>query len=148
MADEILRSFPNQNKIFLVPNGVNCELFYPINIKKKEQIIYSGHLGFAQDLIKVIHAMKIISTTNDLKLCIVGEGEALDSLIKTTEELNIKDKIIFRGVVSREEIPSLISESLLGIAPLKKLQSLEYAAPTKVYEYMACGITIYRVRIR
>jgi glycosyltransferase involved in cell wall biosynthesis len=37
-------------------------------------------------------------------------------------------------------MPRLFSESLIGVAPLKKLQSLEYAAPTKVYEYMACGI--------
>ena len=28
----------------------------------------------------------------------------------------------------------------MGVAPLKRLETLEYAAPTKAYEYMACGI--------
>ncbi|KAF5032411.1 hypothetical protein DSECCO2_617530 [anaerobic digester metagenome] len=28
----------------------------------------------------------------------------------------------------------------MGVAPLKRLANLEYAAPTKAYEYMACGI--------
>ncbi len=28
----------------------------------------------------------------------------------------------------------------MGVAPLKRLENLEYAAPTKAYEYMACGI--------
>ncbi len=37
-------------------------------------------------------------------------------------------------------MPELLSESLIGIAPMKKLKSLEYMVPVKVYEYMACEL--------
>ena len=42
----------------------------------------------------------------------------------------------------------MYSESLMGVAPLKKLKTLEYAVPTKAYEYMACGIPFWDVRGR
>ncbi|WP_243669654.1 glycosyltransferase [Methanoculleus chikugoensis] len=54
---------------------------------------------------------------------------------------SLTDSVIFTGILPREEIPRLLSESLVGgVAPLKRLVNLEYAAPTKAYEYMACGI--------
>jgi len=34
----------------------------------------------------------------------------------------------------------MISESLIGLASLKKFPSIESAVPTKAYEYMVCGI--------
>jgi colanic acid biosynthesis glycosyl transferase WcaI len=124
----------------LMPNGVNTDIFHPVNGTKKRQIIYAGNVGHAQDLEKVVLAVKSMNGTYNLKLLIVGDGDVKRQLERMVQVENLTDSVIFTGTVPREEIPQMLSESLVGIAPLRKLDNLEYAAPTKAYEYMACGI--------
>jgi colanic acid biosynthesis glycosyl transferase WcaI len=129
-----------QKKIRHIPNGVDTDIFYPAAVPKKSQIVYAGNIGYAQDLDLVVRAVQLINREQHLELVIAGGGDTQSDLERLVESENLKSLVHFPGILPREEIPRLISESLLGIAPLKKLQSLEYAAPTKVYEYMACGI--------
>ena len=74
------------------------------------------------------------------RLVIVGDGDLKEQLIRTARENGLEDCVIFRDLVPRDEVPELISESCIGVAPLKDVETLEYAIPTKVFEYMACGI--------
>jgi glycosyltransferase involved in cell wall biosynthesis len=127
-------------KIALIPNGVDPDYFYPKTKSKKNQIIYSGNVGHAQDLKNCILALKKIIKSNNIKLLIVGNGDIKKELENLVKKQKLEDNVIFKGIVPRDKIPEMISESLIGIAPLKKLDCLDYAIPTKVYEYMACGI--------
>lgn len=129
-----------QKKIILAPNGVDTDLFYPFEVQKKNQIIYAGNIGYAQDLDKVILAMAEINKTYDLKMLLVGDGDTRQQLEQLAKDEGLEDRIIFAGMTPRENIPKMISESLVGLAPLKKMETLEYAVPTKAYEYLACGI--------
>ncbi len=124
----------------LMPNGVNTDFFRPANNRKKRQIVYAGNVGHAQDLDKVALAVKSMNGTYNLKFLIVGDGDTRESLERLVKAEDLTDSVIFTGTLPREEIPQLLSESLVGVAPLKRLDNLEYAAPTKAYEYMACGI--------
>lgn len=85
-------------------------------------------------------AVKSMNGTYNLKFVIVGDGDTRESLEALVKAESLTDSVIFTGILPREEIPRLLSESLVGVAPLKRLSNLEYAAPTKAYEYMACGI--------
>jgi glycosyltransferase involved in cell wall biosynthesis len=129
----------NSGKIHLIPNGVDTNIFTSSN-NKENRIIYTGNIGHAQDIEKVILAVKKINESFPLKFYLVGDGDINQYLQKLVKEESIENKIIFKGLVDREQIPRLISESLIGVAPLKKLISLKYALPTKIYEYMSCGI--------
>jgi colanic acid biosynthesis glycosyl transferase WcaI len=129
-----------QKKIRHIPNGVDIDIFYPHQELKKDQIVYAGNVGLAQDLDLVIKAIKLINQDKHVELIIAGGGDSLPGLELLVQTESLQSVVHFPGILPREEIPRLISESILGIAPLKKLESLEYAAPTKVYEYMACGI--------
>ncbi len=124
----------------LMPNGVNTDIFRPTNDGKKRQIIYAGNVGHAQDLDKVALAVKSMNGTYNLKFLIVGDGDTREHLEKLVKAESLTGSVVFTGTLPREEIPRLLSESLVGVAPLKRLANLEYAAPTKAYEYMACGI--------
>lgn len=129
-----------QDKIIVVPNGVDTDYFRPIVIPKKNQIIYTGNIGYAQDLEKVIHAVKQVIKRHDLKLLLVGDGDIRWHLEQIVQAEALEDVVQFTGVVPRDFIPHMLSESILGLAPLKKLDTLEYAVPTKAYEYMSCGL--------
>ena len=126
-------------KIKVISNGVDTKAFKPLNVKKN-RIIYSGLLGTAQDLEKVILAVKKINEHISLEFYLVGDGDKRGDLEKLVRKERLEDKVIFTGLLAREDLPGLIAESCIGIVPLKKLQSLQYAIPTKAYEYMSCGI--------
>lgn len=139
ISDKIKSKYGLQNTI-IIPNGVDPDIFYPKHEKKKNQIIYAGSVGHAQDLKNCILAIKIVKQFKDLKLLIVGEGDIKKDLEALVNDESLEKDVIFTGLVSRDKIPAMISESLIGLAPLKKMECLDYAAPTKVFEYMACGI--------
>lgn len=142
LGQRILRTYRNvdEGKIRVISNGVDTEFFYPVEVEKKRQIIYAGNIGHAQDLENVILSMKGIIEHTDLKFLIVGDGDIKTPLEALTKREGLSDNVEFTGLVARENIPRMFSESLIGIAALKKMPSLEYAVPTKAYEYMACGI--------
>ncbi len=140
--NRIRRSYASlkKDKFVLISNGVDTEKFSRPSAKKKKQIIYTGNIGHAQDLEKVILAMGEVTKRHDVKLVIIGDGDLKEQLIRTTKENGLHDCVVFRNLVPRDEVPELISESCIGVAPLKDVETLEYAIPTKVFEYMACGI--------
>jgi glycosyltransferase involved in cell wall biosynthesis len=142
LGQDIMRTYKNidKRKITVIPNGVDTNFFHPTDVLKKNQIVYAGNIGHAQDLEDVILSMRKVNEQFDLKFLIVGSGDIKGHLEKVTRENGLTDYVEFPGLLPREEIPKILSESLIGVAPLKKLKTLEYAVPTKAYEYMACGI--------
>lgn len=138
----ILQQYPelNRDKFVLISNGVDVEKFTCKPEEKRRQIIYTGNIGHAQDLEKVILAMKEISKKHDVSLVIVGDGDLKEQLMKTARDNGLDSCVVFKNLVPRDEVPKIISESCVGVAPLKAIDTLEYAIPTKVFEYMACGI--------
>lgn len=129
-------------KIHIISNGVDTSVFKPLK-KKKNQMIYTGNIGHAQDLEKVILAVKKVNEhlkNSSFDFYMVGDGEIRQELELSTRKNHAENHVFFTGLVTRDEVPKLIGESLVGVAPLKNLQTLEYALPTKCYEYMACGI--------
>ena len=138
----IVETYPglDREKFVLLSNGVDTDRFYRPRARKKKQIIYSGNIGHAQDLEKVILAMEDVALRHDVKLVIVGDGDLKGPLIDLVREHGLEGRVEFRDLVPRDQVPDLISESCIGVAPLKDIETLEYAIPTKVFEYMACGI--------
>lgn len=102
-------------------------------------IVYTGNLGAAQDLESCIRAMTHLST-DDAVLRLVGSGDLESKLRALTDKLDIQDRVEFVGAVDREEIPNILATATIGIAPLMDSEELAYAMPTKVYEYLACGL--------
>lgn len=129
----------NKSKIHVIPNGVDTKRFIKPK-QKQSQIVYAGNIGHAQDLKKVIKAVKEINKKNRLTFLLVGDGDTKESLEEYVTNEGLEHIIKFKGSIKKEKIPICLSESMIGIAPLKRIPSLEYALPTKVYEYMAAGI--------
>lgn len=129
----------SKDKIKVIPNGVDIKTYKPVK-EKKRRIIYSGNIGHAQDLEKVILAVKEINKKYPIQFYLVGDGDIKRDLEKFLKKEGLDNIVIFTGLLPRGKIPELIAESTIGVAPLKNLDTLKYAIPTKVYEYMSCGI--------
>lgn len=131
----------NDQKIVHLPNGVDTDKFHPRDNGTEPTIVYTGNVGHAQDLESCIQAMKDINHQNAM-LKIVGDGDIKSDLERLTAKEDLEDSIEFTGLIPRTEIPEILSEAMVGLAPLKPNKTLEYAIPTKAYEYMACELPV------
>ncbi len=129
-----------KKKFLFLPNGVDIDTFFPFNCKKQDYIIYAGLLGHAQDLESPILAMDDIKDRYDLKFKIVGDGDKREDLERLVKSKNLEDVVEFEGLVPREKIPEFLSRAKIGLAPIKGIESLDYAVPSKIFEYMACEL--------
>ena len=76
----------------------------------------------------------------NIKLLIIGEGEVKEQLQRKVDANKLNGEVIFQGGIDRKMLPSILSESIAGLAPLKNLKIIEGSIPAKVFDYMACAI--------
>lgn len=130
-------------KLILVPMTVDVTRFKNINERNElgDYIAYCGDLGGNKDGVKnLIEAFSLIEDRfPKLKLLLIGGTkitEELDQLRKYATKLKTK-KVEFLGYVSRDEIPSLLTNAkLLALARPSSLHSTG-GFPTKLGEYLS-----------
>lgn len=142
MEEKLKEKYRLQKKerFLFLPNGVDTDTFYPIDVERQDQIIYAGLLGHAQDLESPILSMERLKEKYDYQLKIIGDGDKREDLEKLVKAKGLEDVVKFEGLVPREKIPEFLSSSKIGIAPIKGIESLDYAVPSKIFEYMACEL--------
>ncbi len=104
------------------------------------ELIYTGNIGHAQNLDDCIRALQYLPADVTLKL--VGGGDAMPELQDLVEELDVADRVEFVGTVPHHEIPKLLDDATVGLAPLRDDPELAYAMPSKVYEYLGSGLPV------
>ena len=145
----------NALKDFFVNNGVpqnNIKVINIIvdsnrfsNIRKdsniEKYIAYCGTASNNKDGVdELIRAFAIVSKSHpDLKLYIIGKTplkEDESGNFKLIDELRIKDKVVFTGVVSASDIPKLLINAVaLALDRPANIQA-KYGFPTKLGEYL------------
>ncbi|MUW13230.1 glycosyltransferase [Halorubrum sp. CBA1125] len=132
--------------VAVIPNGVDVDSFKPRDKSDPDGpvLIYTGTIGHAQALEVCVEAIDNL-TNPDLTFQIVGDGDLREILEQKATDLGIEDRVEFTGFVSREQVPGMLSQATIGIAPIKTDDSLRYAVPTKLYEYMACALPVIAV---
>jgi glycosyltransferase involved in cell wall biosynthesis len=135
-------------KTVVLPNGVDTDRFRPAGEGAdrpeadggRPTVVYTGNLGSAQALGCCVRAMTHLS--NDAVLELVGGGDVESDLRQLVASLGLEGTVQFRGSVPRSEVPAILGTAAVGVAPLRERPELDYAVPTKVYEYMACGLPV------
>lgn len=150
-----------ENKIVVVPNAANTDMFCPvadqmgmqelrekIGISASEQVIaFVGILTPWQGVEYLIKsAPLILKEFPNARFLIVGDGLMREELIGLAEETGISDSFFFTGSVPYKEVPKYINASDVCVAPFIRTRSCG-ASPLKIYEYMSCGKPIVSSRI-
>ena len=110
-------------------------------------LFFMGWLYQFSGLKEVTSRLAQIDNRN-LKLLIVGEGDAYETLQQIREKHSLKDRIILTGKRPYEEIPSFIAASdicLLPAYPDEKI--MQDIVPIKMYEYMAMKKPVIATRL-
>lgn len=136
----------NPKKTEVVRSGIDLEFFNRhingIEIRKEFGIerndillLFVGWLYKFSGLKEVILSLQKLQLKN-LKLLIVGEGDAYEDLQKIIKKYNIHNKIILTGRVPYKEIPKFIAASDICLLPAYNNEIMRYIVPIKMYEYM------------
>ena len=135
---------PDLSRIKYFPFSVDLDVFKKVNgTARKKQIVYIGNFGTAQNLKALISALPLVlQKFSDFKVQLYGGGDCEPDIKKLASDLNLEKFIKFNDPVPRDEIPSILSESTLGIIALANHDVVRYALPTKSFEYFASGLPV------
>ncbi|MBL8078659.1 MAG: glycosyltransferase family 4 protein [Anaerolineales bacterium] len=137
----------NRKQVAVIPNGVSASDFSPSPIPGRggrvPVLLYIGTLADWQGLDIVVKALPKILEQQPVRLQIVGRGRSRQRklLAKQIRKLGIEDHVTVQPAVPHHEIPALIAEADICVAPLglNDRNVTQGACPIKVLEYMAAG---------
>lgn len=84
---------------------------------------------------------------SNLKLLIVGEGDAFNELQKIREKYNLQNRVILTGKKPYQEIPSFLAASDICLLPAYNNEVMRHIVPIKLYEYMAMGKPVISTKL-
>ncbi len=145
--EQIVDRFINNEKLSIVPNFVDTELYHPLDNEmclpkpftkdsSKVRLLYAGNIGFYQDWDPVLYAAKKLKDTN-IEFWIIGEGVKKDYLINEVEVHNLSN-IKIMPYQNREIMPLINSFADIHFIAINKDMEQE-GFPSKVYTIMACA---------
>jgi len=133
---------PMEN-IAIVPNGVELSIFQKKSPRNNRKIVFSGAMYNHRGLDVLLDAAsKVREKITDVKFILLGSGPELGKLQQIVKEKNLQENVEFKGWISRDEIPSHLSDAALGIGPLRLTTVTSGALPIKVLEYMASSLPV------
>lgn len=145
--NQIVERFNEKDKLKVVPNFVDTELYKPISkevefpnpFKKdphKVRLLYAGNIGFYQDWEPVLFAAKKLKDTN-IEFWIIGEGVKKEYLIQEVEKHSLTN-IKILPYQNRELMPIVNEFADIHFISINNEMEQE-GFPSKVYTIMACS---------
>ncbi|MFP4024808.1 MAG: glycosyltransferase family 4 protein [Thiohalospira sp.] len=154
MVDGIAKNNISYNKITLIPNGCDLDLFMTDNQFEKNIIqgckktdfiaIYTGTHGKANGLSFVLKVAETLKRLNihQIKLVLIGDGAEKECLIKKAKELQLNN-CIFLNRTSKIEIAKYLSVADIGMMILADIPAFAYGtSPNKFFDYIASGLPV------
>lgn len=127
----------NSNKIIIIPNGVDTELFTRGKNSDPQLIAWHGRFVAQKGLEYLIQAASLIVKNGypNIKFALVGEGPLKQNIALMAERLGVSKNIIFVGrLPSLKDIPVFLNQANFYVLP-----SLREGMPWALLEAMACG---------
>ena len=159
--EELLISYKiKKEKIFIIGNGTNTKLLYPIErlkaLSKKKlssEKIYLGFIGniaYWQGVHFLIQALAQLTVKHsNLHLFIIGDGPVKNQLIALATQLDLNNFITFSPNIDMKE--ALIWFNIFDIAlfsPIKKRNERIGLSPLKIRDYAATGRPVIAANIK
>ncbi len=160
MADAIITSSANMaevlknnfkvdgNKIFVIPDGVDTEIFHPHYDTKdlrsklgidsdKKIVVFLGLLNEYQGVDLLIKSIpRVVRDVSNVHFLIMGYPD-VEKYQKMAKELNVLDYVTFTGRIDYSEAPLYLNLGDIAVSPKITLSG---EGNGKIYNYMACGL--------
>ena len=149
MKNELISRGISEDKIFVVPNGVDQRAFEPrlknvdllrrIGLEGKTVFGYIGTFYCFEGIDDLVDAFASFhNEEKNVALVLVGGGETENRIKHQLDKLNIDD-IVFVGKVPHEKVVEYYSLMDIMVYPRKSMRITELTTPLKPLEAMALG---------
>ena len=128
------------NKFSIVPNGINTDLFYPIDDieREKNRIIVTNSADTPlKGLFFLFQAVAELNKFQDVNVTVVGEPKKDGDLVKLIRRLGIGHSIHFTGRINNGEFVRQYARATAAVVP-----SVYEGFGLPVGEAMACGVPV------
>lgn len=146
-AEKILRDKGFAKPIKVIPQlGVDTELFKKMEVTdlKKNLSLRNFVIGYVGRLVKRKGLLTLIQALGEIKgdwqLLLVGRGELKNEIVRLSEDLNLREKIVFVDSVHHSEVPKYISCMDVLVLPSLKEQCEQFGHI--LIEAMACEVPV------
>jgi glycosyltransferase involved in cell wall biosynthesis len=132
------------------PNLDGYEVRKTYGIKEEEVVLFfMGWLYQFSGLKEVaLELAKVKDEKPDVKLLIVGDGDAFANLQRIREKYHLKNQVILAGKQPYENIPSFIAAADICLLPAYPDEEImQDIVPIKMYEYMAMGKPVITTKL-
>ena len=142
------------DKLVLIPNGANTDLFRPdpaagaslraelgLAPADKFVVLYAGIHGIAQGLETALEAARQLQAVPDVHFLFVGEGPKKADLLAMKERLGLVN-VTMLPERPRSDMPAFLSAADVALVPLRRLELFEGALPSKMFDAWACGCPV------
>lgn len=152
IADGIAKQGLTRDKITLVPNGCDLDIFdapsqawRPEGINESDLLVlFAGTHGVANGLDSVLDAAgELISRGRlDVKILLMGQGKEKPHLMRRAADEKL-DNVIFHDPVNKKKLAGLMSAADLGLQILANVSVFYYGtSPNKFFDYISASLPV------
>jgi glycosyltransferase involved in cell wall biosynthesis len=114
------------------------------------RLIYTGALTPIYELDVTLRAVATLNERRpdlDVVLALYGRGDSEAALRVLARDLGIADRVTFHGRIPIEEVPAVVADSDIGLAPTRLDRFTALTVSGKVYEYAAMDKPVVASRL-
>lgn len=155
IVEGIVRRGVPKDRVFLVPNGCDLDLFAPDASQGIPQIpglssgafvaVFAGAHGVANGLGAVLDAASILLSRrrHDIAFVFIGDGKEKPGLVKRARVQKL-DNCFFVGPMPKKDLAQfLCRRASVGLMVLSNVPSFYYGtSPNKFFDYLASGLPV------
>ena len=153
LAEHAVLAGAERTRVHVLPNGVDPELFRPgpsdHAFRARWNLDGGPVLGFVGGL-RPWHGLEALPPLLEalmaghpgLRLVVAGDGPQRGELGAEFERRGLSAHVVFTGALPHADVPQLLRELDVALAPYPAHEHAFYFSPLKLFEYMACGAAV------
>ncbi len=154
MKEGIARTGYPAERITLVPNGCDLDLFAPDDGPLDDprfgppddfRLVFCGAHGLANGLDAVVDAAAVLRKrgVRGVRFVFIGDGGQRERLMKRTSDEGLSDYLTWVRFVPKTELARILPRMDVGMMILRNLPAFYYGtSPNKFFDYIASGIPV------
>lgn len=153
LRDYVLGMAVQPERVHVLPNGVDDELFVPAErsalVRTRWGLGEGPIVGFVGGLrpwhgVRALPALleRLVASDPDVQMVIAGDGPLRRELSEGFAHRRLTAHTVFTGAVAHQDIPDLVRCFDVALAPYEPSDHLFYFSPLKLFEYMGCGVPV------
>ncbi|HID61480.1 MAG TPA: glycosyltransferase, partial [Anaerolineae bacterium] len=114
-------------------------------VRNERQLICVGQLSRPRGVFMLVEIMRLLKKYEGVELLLLGRFDSegtKDEVQSLVADADLTERILFLGQIPYEELKSYLLRATVGLVPLQPTSQYLKGIPTKMFEYMACGLPV------